>query len=222
MDLSEVSPVAICLFGGPLQLTGTSRTRRVCVETGDGNVGASADLPPELADRPWVYFDDSNGAGPTIIELRKTMENRIRMALENPSGFNFRSKSDGGQLVVDAIARALHDAENQRYHGAPSSIQAQRDEPPPPSKVDTALDEYRASSAHAYFENRASSGSSFGRRTDFDWKSNGSGGRNVGAASTNDGWGEPLDNRGGGSNGGWGGVSSALGGSSRADTDRWR
>jgi Oligonucleotide/oligosaccharide-binding (OB)-fold len=118
MDLSEVSPVAICLFGGPMHL-GDARTRRVSVETGDGDVGASAALPAVIASRPWVTFEDVDGAGSSILQLRTAVEARVRRALENPSGFDFRSEDDAGQLLVNAVARALQDAEAQEYHGCP-------------------------------------------------------------------------------------------------------
>lgn len=63
MDISEVTPAAICLFGGPMRLPYRRSMRRgdsavISIETGDSDIGGSAALPVELLARPWVTLSD--------------------------------------------------------------------------------------------------------------------------------------------------------------------
>jgi hypothetical protein len=193
-----------------------------------------------------------NGAGEAIIRLRKATEERVRLALENPSGFDFRSKADGGQLIVDAISQALQDAEEQSYHAIPWEVNPGETRDEPEARGSAAADEYNASAA-AYFSSRAAGESAFQRRTDTDWGPSGGGRGGFGngdmggrerrlendrldsrraLGKLSNGWGDAVDSRGGGGgdggSSGWGGGASAFGsssrgGGSRADTEeRWR
>lgn len=116
-DLTEVTPVAMCIFGGAMSIVESSR--RVAVTTGDGDVGAATGFPADIAMRPWITFDDSSGVGASVLEVKKIVSRRVQMALEKPGAFEFSSSADGGSEIVKAIAIALRDAEAVAYHEIP-------------------------------------------------------------------------------------------------------
>lgn len=117
LDVSEVSPLAVCLFGGPIDIDPTSR--RLLVATGDAALGNTSKLPENVARKPWVTFADPNNVAPLIQDVRRALDGKIEQKLIDPHGFDLYSEEGGGSTLAEIVSRLLAHSEGVPYHDIP-------------------------------------------------------------------------------------------------------
>lgn len=123
-DTTEVSPVALCLFGGPLELRDprgellfVSRSIPIIsVRTADEGLGAAKQLPSAVAKMPWVYFEDPVGAGEVVQSLRVLIEARLTRALVHPTSFPLYGPGAACDELMSTLLLLLEDSERRAYH----------------------------------------------------------------------------------------------------------
>jgi ATP-dependent RNA helicase DHX36 len=114
LDVSEVTPMALCLFGGPIELS--TDKKRITIETGDGQIGSAASLPEGASRRPWVMFENSGDAGELVLQLREQMDAALLRELSDPGRSEFADSHVVRRGYVDAVKQLLEEAEKQSFH----------------------------------------------------------------------------------------------------------
>lgn len=114
LDITEVSPMALCLFGGTPSVCEVSR--RIAIETGDGNLGSAAHLPSHLLRRPWVTFEDTNGIGVHVVQFRQYLDSLVRILIQNPLRGGECARDGCMKLILDTVSLLLMDSERYPYH----------------------------------------------------------------------------------------------------------